>query len=250
MWNIYDDLINSIPPGIMIDDYNSGSSWTMITAGNGCGVARTVMSQTRLGISSERIRGEQLHHIAAGVKSWSFTEASFGMAAINAYYNTPQNVTALGYELSPDVAKNKNNNAFDMFADECVGKNVAVIGHFPNIEKRLAPICSLSILERDPFDDDYPDSACEYILPYQDFVFITGMTFTNKTLPRLLQLCINAKVALVGPSVPLAPLLFDYGVDYLCGFCVIDKSLASDCIKKGSRGDVFSAGVMLDISKR
>ena len=34
--------------------------------------------------------------------------------------------------------------------------------------------------------DDFLDSACEYILPEQDFVFITGMTLTNKTLPRLL----------------------------------------------------------------
>ena len=250
MWKMYDDLIDSIPHGITIDDYNSGSNWTMVSAGDGCGIAKTVMSQSRLGISFERIRGEQLHHIAAGAKSWSFTEASFGMAAINAYYNTPKNVAALGCELSPVVSKNVNNNAFDVFTDECAGKNVAVIGHFPNIEKRLAPICSLSILERDPVDDDYPDSACEYILPDQDFVFITGMTFTNKTLPRLLQLCVNAKVALVGPSVPLAPLLFEYGVDYLCGFCVVDQARANDNAKKGTRGDVFSAGIMLDIPKR
>ena len=32
----------------------------------------------------------------------------------------------------------------------------------------------LVVLERKPAKDDLPDTACEYILPDQDFVFITG----------------------------------------------------------------------------
>ena len=60
------------------------------------------------------------------------------------------------------------------------------MGHFPLVEKQLGRKCSLSILEREPEGADFLDSACEYILPEQDFVFITGMTLTNKTLPRLL----------------------------------------------------------------
>ena len=55
-----------------------------------------------------------------------------------------------------------------------------------SIEELIAPLCRLSILERDPVLGDYPDSACEYILPEQDYVFITGMTLVNKTLPHLL----------------------------------------------------------------
>jgi uncharacterized protein (DUF4213/DUF364 family) len=66
------------------------------------------------------------------------------------------------------------------------GKKVAVVGHFSLVEKQLGCKCSLSILEREPEGTDFLDSACEYILPEQDFVFITGMTLTNKTLPRLL----------------------------------------------------------------
>ena len=248
MWSIYDRLIDAMPEGLVVDDYISGSNWTMVTSGDGCGIALTVKSQARRDTGIEVIRGESLRRVAMLSKSWDFTKASFGMAAINAYYNTRQNAEAMGCDVSALMADREKKNAFTAFADECAGKNVTVIGHFPNIEKQLAPICKLSILERNPTHDDYPDSACEYILPHQDFVFITGMTFTNKTLPRLLQLCKNAKVALVGPSVPLSAALFEYGVDYLCGYCVTDSLRASDCVKMGTRAELFSAGVMIDIS--
>ena len=89
---------------------------------------------------------------------------------------------------------------------------------FPYIEKQLGGKCELSILEREPEGDDYLDSACEYLLPEQDFVFITGMTLTNKTLPRLLTLTEHAKTILVGPTSPITPLLFGYGVDSIAGF--------------------------------
>jgi len=247
MWSIYDRLIETIPENLTVDDYISGSNWTMVAAGCGCGIALTVKSQARRDEDATVIRGERLRNVAMLAKSWDFTKASFGMAAINAYYNTPKNAEAMGCDISALMDDREKKNAFTAFADECAGKNVTVIGHFPNIEKQLAPTCKLSILERNPSHNDYPDSACEYILPHQDFVFITGMTFTNKTLPRLLQLCKNAKVALVGPSVPLSTVLFEYGVDYLCGYCVTDSLHAADCVKTGTRSEIFSAGVMIDI---
>ncbi|MDR0838857.1 MAG: DUF364 domain-containing protein [Oscillospiraceae bacterium] len=241
MWEIYDRLIAEIPGDITIDDCISGSNWTMVSSGDMCGIAITVKAQSRAGAGLGTVSGARLADVAELSKSWNFTEASIGVAAINAYYNTPEKAARL---------ECVTGDAFVAFAEECAGKNVAVIGHFPNIEKQLAPICSLSVLERDPSRDDYPDSACEYILPSQDFVFITGMTFVNKTVTRLLQLCAGAKVALVGPSVPLSPVLFEYGADYLCGFCVTDPALAADHVKAGARSEIFGSGAMVDIKKR
>ena len=127
-----------------------------------------------------------LRDAAALSKSWNFLEATLGVAALNAYYNSWDRVRALpGFEEAgeprDDIESRTEKNAFYAFRDEIAGKRVAIIGHFPHIEELIAPLCRLSILERDPMPGDYPDSACEYILPEQDYVFITGMTLVNKT---------------------------------------------------------------------
>ena len=38
----------------------------------------------------------------------------------------------------------------------------------------------LNILERNLFEGDYPDSACEYLLPDMDYVFISGSASSTK----------------------------------------------------------------------
>jgi uncharacterized protein (DUF4213/DUF364 family) len=185
------------------------------------------------------------------VKSWNYIEASLGMAAINCYYN---NLNKLGLLTGTDagpVEKNSNHDAFQTLASVASGKNVAVIGRFPNLEVRLASNCRLSVLERNPEPGDYPDSACEYILPEQDMVFITGMTLTNKTLPRLLQLIRHdARVVLVGPSVPISPVLFEYGVTDLDGFCVTDAQQAAFQVKRGDKAGIFTCGRKVVIGKQ
>ena len=81
-----------------------------------------------------------------------------------------------------------------------------------------------------------------------DDIARTVMTFINKTLPRLLQLIRpEAKVILVGPSVPLTPLLAAYGATDLDGFCVTDAALADEVIRRGDNRSIFSAGRMVNI---
>lgn len=76
-------------------------------------------------------------------------------------------------------------------------------------------ICDLVVLERRPLPGDYPDPASEYLLSDWEYVFITGTTIINKTLPRLLELCRGSKIILTGPSTPLTPALFRHGIDVL-----------------------------------
>ena len=94
---------------------------------------------------------------------------------------------------------------------------------------------------------DYPDSACEYILPEQDYVFITGMTLVNKTLPRLLQICRDAKVSLVGPTVPLSPVLFGHGADNLSGFVCTEPERLDEAIRRGCSMEIFAGGRMVSV---
>lgn len=121
-------------------------------------------------------------------------------------------------------------------------KKVAVIGHFLYIEKQLGDQCDLCVLEREPEGSDLLDSACEYILPEQDVVFITGMTLTNKTLPRLLTLTAAVKTILVGPSSPITPKLFSYGVDSIAGFYVMDVDLTRTLVSQAAHTEIFRGG--------
>ncbi|MEN6473015.1 MAG: DUF364 domain-containing protein, partial [Syntrophaceae bacterium] len=92
---------------------------------------------------------------------------------------------------------------------------------------------------------DLPDPAAEYILPLQDAVFITATTLINKTLPRLIELSRESFVVLVGPSTPLTPVLFDYGVKALAGTVVVDEAKVWRHVAEGGERSVFSHGARM-----
>ena len=221
-WTLYDELIAGIPAEPTVQFYQGGYHWSRVVSSEGSvGLAMTIPLISRPSLSEEAsLIGRPLRQVAELVKSWNFVEAAIGMAAINSWYNQPLRAAACGFS-HPGIEKGKR-EAFDVYFGEAKGKKVAIIGHFPFIEKRFSGHCDLSILERDPDFGDFPDSACEYLLPKQDYVFITCSTFVNKTLPRLLQLSEGARAVIVGPSTPLAPFLFDRGVYGLSGFVSSD----------------------------
>jgi uncharacterized protein (DUF4213/DUF364 family) len=114
-----------------------------------------------------------------------------------------------------------------------MGKKITVVGHFPWLDK-VADIAELTILERNPneADGDTPDPACEYVIPTQDFVLMTGVTVINKTAPRLIELAKNAVCAMLGPSVVAAQQVFEFGADILAGRVVVDNERAKEAVKQ------------------
>jgi uncharacterized protein (DUF4213/DUF364 family) len=200
------------------------------------------MKGGKKGARLSNITGIPLKQLAGYAKSWNMLEASMGQAAINAAFNTPAEVMAVTSQLNQTQSDDpQKHNAFKLLTPEMTGKKVAVIGHFPNIEQ-LQKICDLSVLEREPQADDYPDPACEYILPEQDYVFITGTAFTNKTMPRLIELSKNANIILVGPSVPISQVLFKYGVNWLASFVVLNEQLTWRAVQQGEKMNILKYG--------
>ena len=66
------------------------------------------------------------------------------------------------------------------------------------------------MLELAPQAGDLPASAAAEVIPQADVVALTSMTLLNHTFDGLLALRRpDAQVMLLGPSTPLAPLLFD-----------------------------------------
>ena len=237
-WKLYDQLIVNLPDHILIDDVVSGSHWTMVRAGAYVGCAMTVSIETVAPLHPGNFIGTSLKDAAACVKSWNLLEASIGMAAINAYYNNADQLNRL-LDAMPQIVQQSAEDAFEAHKEQIRGKKVAVIGHFPKLDF-LSEIASLSILERNPRPGDYPDSACEYLLPEQDFIFITGSTLVNKTLPRLLELSQNAYTILVGPSSPLCPALFEYGIDEINTTIMLDGDACKEVVKNGGTGGALA----------
>ena len=248
-WELYDALIEGIPSDLIVEECLIGLHWTFIRAGRYAGIAMTFQGSSLSGLANGPVVGKSLRDTAAGLKSWDMLQASVGMAACNAWYNAPDKMAALGLEQEDDDRKaGAGGSIFAEPLESLLGKKVAVIGHFPYIEKQLGGKCELSVLEREPEGKDYLDSACEYLLPEQDYVFITGMTLTNKTLPRLLTLTKNAKTVLVGPSSPITPVLFRFGVDSIAGFYVTDPEGTRVLAAQAAHTEIFRGGRRITFS--
>jgi uncharacterized protein (DUF4213/DUF364 family) len=138
-------------------------------------------------------------------------------------------------------------NAGEVIAHHGAGKRVALIGHFPFIPQLREQVGALWVLEQRPAGGDLPAKAATEVIPRADVVAITGTTLLNHTFEGLLALCRRDAVVLVlGPSTPLSPLLFEYGVHLLSGSIVEDVEAVLQAVSQGANfRQVHQYGVRL-----
>ncbi len=207
-------LIDSLPGNAPVHTLLVGAHWTIICSRH-CGMAATVMPPNDHGAAQVREAGT-LHHksareLAEYALSDNLIEASIGMAAINSL-------------LEVDESQAVEINALDVLIEKGRGRNVALVGHFPFIPRLRPRVGKLWVLEQHPVEDDHPAEAAPDLLPQADVVAITSSALINHTLEGLLRLCRpEALVMTLGPSTPLSPLLFQYGISILAGVKVTDS---------------------------
>lgn len=228
MWELYDTLLSGLPRTGVVTRAIPGERWTLVeTEAGGAGYAMTTEGGSRPAMFPNGIEGMRIRVAAEAAKSWNLVEAGLGVAAINAYYNTAERMAELG------CAEPYDN--YCLRGVDVAGRKVGLIGHLRMPPGTLDAAESVRILEKHPKPGDYPDTACEFILPDCDIVLITGSSIVNKTLPRLLELCKNAYVVLTGPTVPLCPALLECGIDRLAGMVVTDRAgarrHAAECLE-------------------
>jgi uncharacterized protein len=236
-FSLYDELIQGVPPELRVKKCVAGIHWTAVESA-GVGLSMSPPEGNRSLSIAGTIAGKSVREIALLSKSWHPLEAALGVAALNSWYNAP---SVIEKSWGPIAKQLSTTSVFSEVGPFIKGKKVTVIGHFPDLDQ-LRELCQLSILERKPQAGDLPDPACEYILPEQDFVFMTGVTLINKTLPRLLELSRNASIILVGPSVPLTPLFTKYHVSLLAGTVVTDSKKVMTHIAEGGDRSIFRFG--------
>ena len=231
---LYDLLIEGIHTDAVIRNTLMGECWTAVETAGHFGMAMTTPVDTAPRMLGGDYAGMQLKELAAAAKSWNLEEAGFGMAAVNAFYNTPEKLELLGaYE------------PFDNYCTDGVDlkdKRIGVIGHLNMPSSVYEQAKEVLILERNPRPGDYPDSAWDFLLPACDVVILTASTLVNKTLPHLLDLCQNAYTILAGPSCPMCPGLLELGIDRIAGLVITDVKGMKDKILREIPGPPYPLG--------
>jgi hypothetical protein len=149
-------------------------------------------------------------------------KSSLGMAALNS--------------LLPDPAPEDvvDVNAGDLVLELGKEKVVAVIGHFPFVERMKGKFKELIVFEKKPQSGDLDAGLIPERLPSADIVALTATTFSNGSLAGILSSCSPSATKLViGPSTPVSPVLFELGFDYVAGIVVKDREIVWKGIEDG-----------------
>lgn len=240
-FELYDLLLAGIREDCALREALADQCWTAVQTQSSFGLAMTTPSDTAPRMCPGDYAGMSLKELAPSCKSWNLTEAGYGMAAVNAYYNTPARLEALG--------------AYEPYDNYCTrgldlrGRRIGVVGHLNIPDALREQAADIRILERNPRPGDYPDSACDAILPECDAVIMTASTLVNKTLPHLMELCKNSYTILVGPTAPMCPALLELGFDRVAGLVVTDAAGMKSQIVQGISGNPYPMGLPFLLTK-
>ena len=223
---ILDDLIASLDVNAPVKDIRQGVFHTAVLTRH-CGLAATLPQDAlrqeppMVGAPGTLLKKDSLE-MARMAYSASILEAAMGMATINSL-------------LKVDVGACRELNAAEMILEKGRGRNIAIVGHFPFIPKIQKAAKTLWVIEKNPHEGDFSETDANDLIPRADVVAITGSAITNHTMPHLLGLCDpKAYVLALGDSVPMSPILFDYGLNAVCGSMVVEPDLAMQCVSQGA----------------
>jgi len=218
----------------------AGRAWAYVETLQHAGIAMMTPGDSRPPMLGKP-EGTELRRAATATGSWNLTEASFALAAANAWYNTPQRIKALDCGIASEI--------YPTDGLDFRGKTVGIVGHMEGPQELWEQAAAIYRIERTPQQGDYPDAACDLLLPQCEIVLITGSSIINKTLPHLLELCENAVTVLMGPSVPLCPALLELGIDRLSGMAVTDREGLRRHVAQGCHGSPYPYGASFLLKK-
>jgi uncharacterized protein (DUF4213/DUF364 family) len=215
--------------GADLIDVRVGPYWTVVRASTGTGLASTMGYETHHGQAHPIADAGQLLdrtplELTALLRSRSAPEAAVGLAAANALLPRPTGRVA-------EV------NAAELLRDRAAGRLLALVGHFPFVDRLRAACREVWVFERGGHQrpGDLGEQHMEELIPYAEVVAITATTLLNGTLDRIAELLgREAFVVMLGPSTPFAHSLFGLGVDGLCGTVVDDEEAVVRAVSQGA----------------
>ena len=228
---IYDLLLDYANLQIEVERILVGLNWTLCQAGT-AGIAETTGGGQWRSEFQAPLAGRTLAELSLWLRKWDRQQASIGLAAINAAINSEADMV---YREGALFRGSRSlDNALEWFLPRLRGSKVAVIGQdnpFGKPHERLEVThlpCSGGALH----------PATEVMLTNADWIFVSGQSVADKTLPRILELKQEAQLVLYGPQVPWLEEWRDFGVDFLIGSQVDQRDSLYHTIAEG--GDLNS----------
>lgn len=249
---IYQLLRQRARSAASIDSVLLGINWTLVslageiektcaTERNSLGLCFSPVAVPRNLPWSGTLAGRRAQELIDWLECDDSGALAVALATCNASLNTADNpllcrALPVACEQAPQLS------VFEHFAGQLGGARVAVIGRYPGIE-RYRSVFDFVCIERRPGAGDLPATAAADVLPRSDWVFITASSIANKTLPHLLALSRNARVVLMGPSMPWLAEWADFGVDYLAGIEVLEPGLLHRVVAEAGGTRIFDSAV-------
>ena len=219
-------ILSGLKADSPVKEVRRGLFWTAVVSSH-CGLSSTMMQELCPDENKENAHFRPPSELTAMELarlslSDDVSEASLGLAAINSLINTNQ----------PEAIEM---NAGDLLMEYGTGKNISIIGHFPFTDDLTKIAKNLWVIERRQRPGDYPEGDGKIYLPQSDVIVISSTTLINHTLTAILALCPPESLKmLLGPSTPMTPVLFDYGIDIISGSLVTDTVTALQYISEGA----------------
>ncbi len=223
---ILDDLIAGLDADTPVREVRIGPFWTAVWS-RFCGLASTILPGKHLhGSALVETPGRLTTGSASDLVRLAFSnstlEAGIGLAAVNSL-------------LEVDETRCVELNAGRFLIEHGRSKRVALVGHFPFVPELREAAGQLWVIEQEPQLGDVTPGEGDALVGQADVVAITGSAFINHTIEHLLSLCRpDSLVMVLGPTAPLSPVLFDYGVDVISGTRVTDAEQALRCLSEGA----------------
>lgn len=208
-----------------VDRLVIGLHWTMV-CGLKCGLASTMAGEH---ISHHQpvknvgtMQDLSLQTLAEWVLSDNLLEAGIGMAALNAVLPIPDRNA-------------REMNASQIILQNCPGKNVAVIGNFPFVEKIRDHAENCWVIDKKEFMNSLPATTAPEVLPRADIVAISATALINHSMENLLSLCKPRSLKIIlGPSTPMSDLWFEHDIFAYSGTEIQNPQAVMLCVQQAA----------------
>lgn len=229
---IFDLLASKLPDDAMIEEACIGIFWTFVKTQYGCSLSATAhrwCDDPPGAIIPEagHLCGMPVKKLQPLYDSESLTARSLANAAVAASFNASEMTGSIhpgrAQDLLESLCKNEK-------------KHIALIGHFHFADdlKNAGHQLDIYELEGRCNDGEIPNTQIPQKLPEADIVVMTSSTLITHATEDILKCCRkDAYRMIVGPTVPMHPVLWEYGFDAICGSVIEDPVQVCHAAREG-----------------
>ena len=220
---IIESLVERLPADAIVTDVVVGIFWTFAQTQYGSAISATAhrwCEDTPGAIVpwAGDLTGMRVRDVAALYQSPSLPARSLANACISASF-APSAMTGIPMQ-------GKAQALLESICQARAGRpRIALIGHFHFADGLRALGYPLDVYELDGRceEGDIPSSRIPETLPLADIVVMTSSTIITHSTEAILSSCrADAYKMIVGPTVPLHPVLWEFGFDAVCGSTITD----------------------------